>query len=68
MICTDNTAGLELLRSQIEGKSPKLIIIMQDEAGIEMEARTWVLITKLQMATQVVNIVMVGKCNELGPL
>lgn len=38
---------------------------MPDEAGVEMKARPWVPITKLQIAPQVV---MVGDRNQLGPL
>lgn len=68
VICTDSTAGLKVLRSQVGGSNPKGIIIMRDEAGMEVEARTWVPITKLKMAHQVVGIVMVGDRNQLGPL
>lgn len=68
MICTDSTAGLKLLQLQVEGKNPKGIIIIQDGAGIEMEAKTWVPITKLQMVTQVVGIIIVEDRHQLGLL
>lgn len=68
VICTESSAGSDLLQSQFGGKNPKKIIIMQDKAGMELEARTWVSITKLQMASQMVGIVIVGDRNQLGPL
>ena len=40
VICIDSTAGSKVLRSQVGGNNPKGIIIMQDEAGMEVKAKT----------------------------
>ena len=60
VICTDSTSGSKLLQSDVRRRNLKGIIIMHDEAKIEMDARTWLPIVKLKEASLVVGIVMIG--------
>ena len=68
VICTDSTSGSELLLWDVGRRNLKGIIIIQDKAGMETKARTWVPIVKLKEASQMVGIVRVGDCNQLKPL
>lgn len=68
IICTDSTFGSEFLQLNIEGKNLKDIIIRQDKAGIEIEARIQIPIIQLKKTSQMVSIVMVGDCDLLRPL
>ena len=68
VICTDITSGLELLQLDVRGSNLKSIIIIQNKAGMELEARTWVQIVKLKEASWGVNIVIVGNHDKLRPL
>lgn len=68
VICIASIFGLELLRLDIRGRNLKDIIIIQNKAKIETEAKTQVPIIKLKKTSQVVNIVMIRDCDQLRAL
>lgn len=63
MINKDNTSGLKLLQLDVKRKNLKGIIIMQDKARIELEARILILIIILKEASWVISIIMVRDYN-----
>lgn len=65
VICTNTSSCSDFLLSEIGRRNLKGIIIIQDEARMEIEARTWVLIVNLKETSWVIDIVIVGDCDEL---
>lgn len=67
VITTDSNSASEQIKGNFGGDLPQGIVLMQDKGGMEIEARTWVSVVKLNHSASMVDLVMVGDMKHLSP-